>query len=90
MQVNPVPQYKIVQTIPGRGMVATLTPDIYAWAEANSRETYRPAYIGHLRAELQAAPRIQGLCGPMWDGLNAAGQPVIRYEDDATNDTLSR
>jgi hypothetical protein len=84
------PQYKIVQTIRGRGMVATLVPDIKAWATVNNREVYYVARKSHLRPELQAAPRIQGLCGPMWDGLNAAGQPVIRYEDDATNDTLSR
>jgi hypothetical protein len=41
-----------------------------------------------LRPELQLAPRIQGFCGPMYDGI-LNGSPVIRYEDQASNDTLS-
>lgn len=35
------------------------------------------------RIELQGAPLIKGLCGPMWDG-NA-----IRYECAQTNEQLS-
>lgn len=38
----------------------------------------------HLRSELQDQPRFVGLAGPMWDG------DAIRYEDQATNEYLSR
>lgn len=80
--------YKIVQTVAGR-MVATTPTDIYAWAEINGRAVYHPAVNLRLRPELQLQPRIQGFCGPMWDG-EVNGVPVIRYEDSASNDTLSR
>ena len=39
---------------------------------------------GHLRTELEDQPRFTGLCGPMWDG------DAIRYEDQATNEYLSK
>jgi hypothetical protein len=79
--------FKIVQMVAGQMVVSTPT-DIVAWAQANGR-SISPTRSPHLRPELQLAPRIQGLCGPMWDGL-ANGVPVIRYEDGASNDVLSR
>jgi hypothetical protein len=83
------PVYKIVQTVEGR-MVATRLTSIHAWAHANGRAVYNVARIAHLRPELQCQPHVQGLLGPMWDGLNQDGAPVIRYEDDQTYNTLSR
>lgn len=80
--------YKIVQTVSGR-MVTTQPKSIRAWAYANGRAVYTVARVARLRPELRCQPRIEGLCGPMWDGLNHDGQPVIRYEDQATYDTLS-
>ena len=74
--------YKIVQTVNGR-MVATLIPDIVAWADDNG---YAISYV----PDRWLAPRVQGFCGPMWDGLDRDGIPVIRYEDQSSYDTLSR
>ena len=79
--------YKVVQMVDGR-MVATTPSDIYAWAEINGRETYHVARVSHLRPELRTQPRVQGLCGPMWDG-EKDGVAFIRYEDDKSYDTLS-
>jgi hypothetical protein len=69
-------------------MIATTPSDIYAWAEVNGRETYHITRVSHLRPELRTQPRIQGLCGPMWDG-EKDGVAVIRYEDSSSNDILS-
>ena len=81
--------YKIVQMV-GDKMVVTKPTDIYAWAEANGRKTYSAAFQApYLRAEIRNEPRIHGLCGPMYDGVDASGKPVVRYEDQATNNTLS-
>jgi hypothetical protein len=85
MQVS----YKIVQTISGT-MIATCPSDIVAWAEASERRVVGLATSKRLRNELQGQPIISGLCGPMWDGYDAiSGKPVIRYEDQASNDILS-
>ena len=43
----------------------------------------------HLREELRGQPKFDGLCGPMWGGTSN-GQPVIRYEDWASYELLSR
>jgi prefoldin subunit 5 len=43
-----------------------------------------------LRKELQGQPKFQGLCGPMWGGTDENGDPVIRYEDWASYEVLSR
>lgn len=86
---EPVQVYKVVQTIEGK-IVVTMPKDIYSWAVANGRSVYQVARISHLRATcLTAQPCIEGLCGPMWDGFNQDGLPVIRYEDQTSNDTLS-
>jgi hypothetical protein len=78
--------YKIVQTVEGH-MIVTCPTDIYAWAEAIGRSVYHVPNL-RLRPELQLQPRIHGFCGPMYDG-EVGGVPVIRYEDQATNDILS-
>jgi hypothetical protein len=83
MQVS----YKVVQTVEGR-MIATCPTNIYAWAEAIGRSVYHLPNL-RLRAELQLQPKIQGFCGPMWDGFDANGLPVIRYEDQTSYNTLS-
>jgi hypothetical protein len=72
--------YKIVQMVAGR-MVATCPSDIEAWAEVNGRAVIGCNNTKCHRAELQGQPWIRGLYGPMYDGVNAKGQPVIRYED---------
>lgn len=41
------------------------------------------------RAELQGQPRFHGFLGPMYDGENSLGQPIIRYEDQSSYDVLS-
>jgi hypothetical protein len=80
--------YKIVQIVNGR-MVVTVPGDLEAWATANERELYWPERTAHLRLELQDQPHVTGLCGPMFDGFKN-GEAVIRYEDPASNDILSK
>lgn len=41
-----------------------------------------------LRAELQNQPKFEGLCGPMWGGMQD-GQPVVRYETLEAYEILS-
>jgi len=43
-----------------------------------------------LRPELSGQPTFEGLCGPLWGGTEPDGTPVIRYEDWASYDILSR
>lgn len=43
----------------------------------------------HLRVELRGQPCLVGLCGPMWGGMDG-DVPIIRYEDQAAADRLSR
>jgi hypothetical protein len=64
-----------------RRMLATTTSDIVAWAEANGFTAYWPKRNLRVRRELQLQPSIAGLVGPMYDGTDANGLPVIRYED---------
>jgi hypothetical protein len=63
--------------------------EIVAWVEAFDRQINGAVLNRRLRRELQGQPKIEGLCGPMYDGINADGAPVIRYEDQATYDLLS-
>lgn len=44
----------------------------------------------HLREELRGKPCFVGLAGPMWGGWTEDGKPIIRYEDGAACDILSR
>lgn len=78
--------FKVVQMVGGR-MVVTSPTDIYAWAESIGRSTYHITNF-RLRPELQLQPRIQGFVGPMWDG-EQNGRPVVRYEDQSSNDVCS-
>jgi hypothetical protein len=84
MQVS----YKVVQTVEGQ-LVATCPTSIVAWAEVSERALYWPGINLRLRPELQLQPKIQGFCGPMFDGYDANGLPVVRYEDQASYNTLS-
>ena len=82
-------KYKIVQQVNGQWTITEPT-DIYAWADANDRKaTYIPdSRARYLHECLRNQPRIQGLCGPMFDG-EKSGVPVIRYEDQASYNILS-
>jgi hypothetical protein len=42
----------------------------------------------HLREELRGEPVFEGLCGPMWGGING-GLPVVRYETWAVYERMS-
>jgi hypothetical protein len=79
--------YKVVQMVAGQTVVSEPT-DILEWAWANDRHTTFPASLLRLRPEIRNEPRIEGLCGPMFDGFDA-DSPVIRYEDSATYKALS-
>lgn len=56
-------------------------------AEAYPITGYR--YNDHARSELQGQPILEGLLGPMYNGLQS-GVPVIRYETQRVYDILSR
>lgn len=84
MQVS----YKIVRIIEGSWITQKPT-DIVAWADVNGFSVFWPTPNLRLRPELQLQPRISELCGPMFDGYNANGLPVIRYEDQRSNNLLS-
>jgi hypothetical protein len=42
------------------------------------------------RTELRGQPKFNGLCGPMWGGVDATGDGVVRYEDWESYEFLSR
>jgi hypothetical protein len=64
--------------------------DINAWAQAFGRQISGAVLNPRLRRELQDQPKIEGLCGPMYDGVdNGFGLPVARYEDQQTYGYLS-
>jgi hypothetical protein len=84
MQVS----FKIVQMV-GDRIVVTYPTDIEAWARINNRRITGFNDNPRQRIELQGQPRISGFCGPMYDS-HVNGGAVIRYEDSASNDILSR
>lgn len=43
-----------------------------------------------LREELRGQRQIDGFAGPMWGGHDDDGQPIIRFEDWAAYERLSR
>jgi hypothetical protein len=79
--------YAFVQRIENR-FVVTQPCGIVAWADANGCELTGAVLNPRLRRELQGPPKIEGLCGTMFDGFEG-GAPVIRYEDQAAYDMLS-
>ena len=81
--------YRIVQEINGKTVVSMPT-DIVKWAHENNRSMTFPHHDAStkLRPELRFEPRIEGLCGPMYDG-DIDGIAVVRYEDQATYNSLS-
>jgi hypothetical protein len=84
MQVS----YKIVRVIEGKWITQNPT-DIVAWADVNGFSVYWPTPNLRLHPALQLQPRISELCGPMYDGLDANGLPVVRYEDQRSYNILS-
>jgi hypothetical protein len=80
--------YKIVQSVEGR-MIATCPTDILAWAAVNDRSIDGFNRNRRQRPELQGQPLIHGLMGPMCDGVDANGLPVVRYEDVPSFNQLS-
>ena len=82
--------FKIVQIVDGQWVVTEPT-DIYAWAAANDRKaSYIPDRSArYLREFLRNQPRIQGFCGPTFDGYATNGDAVVRYESQQANDIIS-
>jgi len=66
------------------------TADIFAAMEIRGYNFSGKVAGAPLRAELHNMPKFTNLYGPMWGGLNDAGEPVIRYEDPTSYDVLSR
>lgn len=78
-----------VQRIETR-FVITRPQDIASRIEPNGREIIGENLNPQSRRELHGQPTISGLCGSIYDGVdNGTGLPVIRYEDQATNNALS-
>lgn len=75
--------YKIVQSVEGR-FIETRPTDIVAWANVAGVEITGENHNKRQRAQLQGQPTLKGFFGPMWDG------DCVRYEDETTNDIMSR
>lgn len=75
---------RLIQTVEGR-MIKTEFDALYILDNMEIRGYHfsRLNNNPRQRAELQGQPVFSGLVGPMWDG------DAIRYEDRASNDSLS-
>lgn len=83
--------YKVVQILNGEWITITLTSK-YAfkkWLRMGGHELTGINDNSQQREELQGEPRVKGLLGPMYDGVNPQGFPVIRYESQEAYDRLS-
>lgn len=63
----------------------------YFYSEPELGEKYRiigQHYCERTRAELQGAPILDGLCGPMYNG-EEQGRTVIRYETQEVYNMMS-
>jgi hypothetical protein len=80
--------YQVVVTT-DEGMVSTYPDSIEAWAEDNYAEIVGVETSPRRRAELQGHPKIRGFTGPAFNGWDANGEPIIRYEDAQTYADLS-
>ena len=85
---------KIVQTVGGQMVVATVSMDAIEEAMSvrnakKSGEVVRSRGRIARREELIGLPTFSGFCGPMWDGYGDDDEPVVRYEDWETYRLLS-
>lgn len=78
--------FKIIQYVEDLGFITSMVDEenLGAWCDVRGMAVIGVNANKRHRAELQGAPIIDKLCGPMWDG------DVIRYEDSAANEILSR
>lgn len=70
-------KYQIIQVVDG-DIISTEPTDIVAWASVAGVAIKGYNANPHQRAELQGQPKLDGFCGPMWNGNN-----TIRYESTA-------
>lgn len=71
-------------------VIETLTAPLVEFEERGFRFTGQYQTGTQLREELRGQPKFEGLCGPMWGGTTAEGDPIIRYEDWDSYNVLSR
>jgi hypothetical protein len=80
-------KYQIVTALARKAEIIDAADPIGAFEDRGFK--YRGDEIGkHLRLELQAQPKFEGLAGPMWGGTDDEGNAIIRYEDWATYNLL--
>lgn len=87
-----MPKFQIVSKVEGTlvSEIFGAEVDVLAAFEIRGHEFIDCNTPSRLRAELQGQPRFSNLVGPMWGGLDDAGDAIIRYESSDANDTLSR
>lgn len=83
--------YKVVRLAPTKQSPWAMTSQIF-YSASELTESYEQSgefRSVSCRAELQGAPRLKGFCGPMYDGEDAEGNSVLRYESAEVNEILS-
>lgn len=76
---------RLIQTVDGMCIRSDFGPEVDVILAMHARGYELIGYNRNprQRAELQGAPKFQGLNGPMWDG------DALRYEDPATTKAVS-
>jgi len=80
--------YRIVTMVDGQ-MIAQEPKDITEWAAVCGIEITGVHSSPNTRDCLQGQVKLNGFLGPMYDGTDKDGNPVIRYEDAESYDRLS-
>ena len=78
-------RYKIATAKPRGARIVTL-PELLAERGAQQVGVCNRRGV---REELRGQPTFADLAGPMWDGLDDEGHPIIRYEDQSSFERLS-
>lgn len=83
-------KYRLVQNSQGRWEVSEFNSAGFIEAmESRGFTVTGTCQNSRVREELRGQPEFAGLCGPMYDGTDTEGTPVIRYECSAAYKILS-
>jgi hypothetical protein len=74
--------YQLVQYVEGEGLVSAFFSEECLLPAMSLRGFEFAGFSDNkrLRPELQGQPKFCGLNGPMWNGINERGEPIVRYE----------
>ena len=84
-------RYQLIQSVDGQLLDSLFNPnvDVIAAMEIRGYKYVGTCQNRGIRAELKDQPVFAGLAGPMFDGFDADGRPIVRYEDTSVNKVLS-